>query len=332
MQNFRFLCLVWLFLMPIGLNGTALAKPNPTLQDVRISGPGTGAHVEIVADSPLTYTYYRMPDLLKLVIDLALVEPGPVRPVIPSSGLITKITVEKKEVTTFSLTRIIINLESDADFSVHPDAGDRSRLMVSFRPRNRGAVTGKSEPIRTGEMPGKIEEESAGVSAIAVPVPIPVPAVDSAPAPTPASQPLGASTSTGGKVLPSVAPEPLKPRPATKQSLQPVVPQPNPSRTINGIRINKNALEIAANARLDDYKAFTLINPARLVIEVPMSKTPLAAKEIPLGRFGLSKARIGNYPDKVRIVFDADGSNFPPYRIDRNNKGLAIVFTAKKGK
>ncbi|GAB7027533.1 AMIN domain-containing protein [Geotalea toluenoxydans] len=332
MQNFWSLCLVWMFLVFSGLNGTALAKSNPTLQDVRVSGPGSGAHMEIIADSPLTYTYYRMPDLLKVVIDLALVDPGQVSPVISSSGLISKITVEKKEVTTFSLTRIVINLESDADFSVHPDAGDRSRLMISFRPRNSAAVTGNTEDSHPEQMHDKIQEYSAaapvGAPDTATPVSVPAPV----PAPTPVSQPLAAAIpgSAVEKGSAAPAPEPLKTILADKRMLQPVVPQPNPSRTINGIRINNNSLEIVANSRLDDYKAFTLINPARLVIDVPMSKTPLAAKEIPLRRFGLSKARVGNYPDKVRMVFDADGSNFPSYRIDRNDKGLAIVFPAKK--
>ncbi|WP_243373321.1 AMIN domain-containing protein [Geotalea sp. SG265] len=329
MQYFRTLCLVSMFLVSFGCGNTCLAAANPVLSEVRISVPGSNAqHVEIIADSPLTYTYYRMPDLLKVVIDLALTDPGQIDPVITGSGLISKISVERKEAAnTFSLTRIVIDLVTDADYAVHADAGSRSRLLVTLKPKKASAaVTGIRED---GEKPPASLPEAAEKPAAALTT---APVAVSAPAPI--AQPAAAAipvSASGTAVVLSPPAQPASPV-SSRPILVPVVPRPDPSRTINGIRISRNALEITANSRLDDYKAFTLIDPPRLVIDVPMSKAPLAAREIPLKRFGLSKARIGNYPDKVRVVFDADGDTFPAYRIDRNGKGLSIVFPEKKVK
>lgn len=332
MQNCKNFCLVSLSLVLFGLAGTSFAGADPTLKEIRVSGPGSHTqHVEIVADSPLTYTYYKMPDLLKVVIDLALVNPGQVPPVVAGSGLISRINVEKKDVSTFSLTRVLIDLATDAEFSVHSDAGDRSRLLVTLKRKEDAPATGSKGDLSGEAMEGSPSDNTA---------PEKIPA-EAAPATTP-PPPLPANLSPAVPLLPAALPAPAPtqektaplttPRPAPKPALMPVVPSPNPARAISGIRVTGNLVEITANTRLDDYRAFTLTDPARLVIDIPMTKTALAAKEIPLKRFGLSKARVGNYPDKVRMVFDADDTNFPPYRINRNANGLAIIFPGKTGK
>lgn len=296
-----------------------------TLKQVRLVE--TGLEVHIAADKPLTYTYYRMPELLKVVLDLALVEPGQVPPVITGSGLISKITVEKKDITTFSLTRVLITLDADADFAVLPDAADRSKLIISFRPRKQAtAAVTLSHP----------KPAASTVTSIAAPVSSAVPVIF--PAATPAGTPGSPAVSAAPDRIPVQKPAlPVKSvqdsKPvsvsllsASKPALQPVAPHSNGLRGINSIKIINNTLAIRATSPIEDYRAFTLKNPGRLVIDIPLTKGPMAVKEFPLHSLGIAKARLGNYPDKIRVVFDTRGDQFPPYRIDSSANGLNIVL------
>lgn len=360
MQNLKILTVILtMFLTVPAFSTFAPAEPaQPVLKKIQVTGTGNDTRIDIVADKPLTYTYYKMPDLLKVVIDLALVDPGQVAPVTVNSELISKITVEKKANSNFSLTRVVINLAKDAEFAVLTDPADKSKIRVSFG--KTPPSTSKETARKTGEDKAETAgntaaDEKASRSSVAIITP-PAAMVATAPAAEAVlHQPAAAVPApTGGKqeserenaasdksaviiaethieqaaVLQRAESSVIRPKPV----LQPVVPQKILSGSISAIKVNRDSLEIVAGCKIDVYKAFTLTNPGRLVIDVPLAKCSISAKDMPVKRFGVAKARVGAYPDKIRLVFDAEGKPFPPYKIEKTGKGLKVTFPAlKKG-
>lgn len=356
MQNLKILTVILtMFLTVPGFSTVASAEPaQPVLQKIQVTGTGNDTRIEIVADKPLTYTYYKMPDLLKVVIDLALVDPGSVVPVTVNSELISKITVEKKANSNFSLTRVVINLKNDAEFSVLTDPADKGKLRVSFgktSPATNKEISQKSGVDKAGKEGDAATIEKTPLSSVAITTPAaaiiatapaakavlhrPVAAV---PALTGKEQQSELENAASGKSAVAVAEKhtaALQRAESTvfrsKPVLLPVVPQKIPSGPISAVKVNRDNLVIVTGG-VADYNAFTLTNPGRLVIDVPLAKCSILAKEMPVKRFGIAKARVGTYPDKVRLVFDAAGKTFPAYKIEKTGKGLKVTFPAlKKG-
>ena len=83
---------------------------------------------------------------------------------------------------------------------------------------------------------------------------------------------------------------------------------------------------LLADGRVENYNAFTLDSPARLVVDVwnvePRSTKKTVKSQSPL----VKQVRIGRYPEKLRFVFDAGGSKLAPYAIQPVNNGLAVSF------
>lgn len=309
MQNLKILTVILTMIIAVpGFSILAAAEQTqPVLQKIQVTGTGNNARIEIAADKPLTYTYYKMPGLLKVIIDLALVDPGSVVPVTVNSDLISKITVEKKIISDFSLTRVVINLEKDAECVVVTDPADKKKLQVSFGKILLSA--GKEIDNKSGGNEAKTGEDAATVEKL----PRTSIAITTPPTATPAADEV---------LHQRAASETISPKPV----LQPVVPHEIPPGSISAVTVNRGNILIVTGARITNYKAFALTNPSRLVIDVPHAKCSILAKDMPVKRFGVTKARVGAYPDKVRLVFDAEGKQFPQYKIANTDKGLVIKF------
>ena len=354
MQNLKISAIILILLLTFPLIlGVAHAEPaHPVLQRIQVTGSGIDTKIEITADKPLTYTYYKMPDLLKVVIDLALVDPGLVTPITVNSELISKITVQKKSISDFFLTRVAINLEKDAEFRVSADPADKGKLRVSFGKTPLPADKINSDKSDADEA-GKRGVAAAGDSApqspstIAPPpvaVAVTAPAAESPatiePAPEREQESVGIKAATDKSTAEtetqtgeaSALQREEAPVIGSSPALQPVVPQKIPAGSIRAIKIKGDGLEIVSESRVDAYKAFTLTKPGRLVIDVPLAKCAIPTRDIPVRRFGVARVRVGAYADKVRLVFDTEGKPFPAYRIRKTGNGLKVTFPAlKKG-
>jgi AMIN domain-containing protein len=348
-----------LFILPSS-GGIALAEAAPSvLKKIQVTGAGNDIRIEITADKPLTYTYYKMPELLKAVIDLAIVDPGQINPVMTiNSTLISKITVEKKSFYDFSLTRVVINLEKETGFAVKHDPADKGKILVTF---------GKELYPRSGDASGKtgvdvakpadiVSPDIGNASQLPLSATAPAAAVAAATAGAHPALPSSAATvpvttdgkPESGKKEPAPAHDPSgeAPRKLAEQAaaaqpgkavrivsgavLAPVVPATGGARIISALRVNSDSLEIIANYNVDDFKAFILTKPERLVIDLPLAKNSITARNIPLRRLGVAQARIGTYPDKVRLVFDTEGRPVPYYKIEKTGKGLKVFFPSRQ--
>jgi len=83
---------------------------------------------------------------------------------------------------------------------------------------------------------------------------------------------------------------------------------------------------VVADGRVENYNAFTLEAPARLVVDIWNVESQTSKKTVKSQSPLVKQVRIGRYPEKLRFVFDAGGSKLAPYAIQPVDNGLAVSF------
>lgn len=283
-----------------------LARPilAAELLDVKPIVTGSNVVIEVTADIPMTYTYYKVPGQARAVVDIADADPEKVEPlIVVNKGAVASISVDKALIADMTVSRLVFNLVSEADISVS-HSPDRKTLNVSF---------GGGIPVVTLPAP---------VSAPEPEVPV---AVSSKPVPEEEGDPLGLDDLESG-ALPAKEPAPAV-RTATMQPIEPLsVDQESPDMVVvKGIIVGASFIEIQADGSVEKYKTYRLDKPQRLSIEIPGTST-VSVNSVQVKRFGVSKVRIGITPGFVRVVLDAAKPAFPRYEIVSVENGLRINF------
>ena len=267
------------------------------LLDVKPVIVGSSVAVEITADLPMTYTYYKIPGQARVVVDIAEADPEKVEPlIVVNKGIVSSISVDKAQISGMVVSRVIFNLAAESNFAVAA-AADRKRLTVTF-----GHTAAIGQPAVTSEPTAIISAPTISNSG-AVPVAVAV-------------------------VAPVVAPVATQPTPARVQALEPVVPTDVPPAiaSIHSIVTGDHYLDILTDKAIADYKVIPLKKPERLALDLPGAKSALASKSVIINKFGISTLRIGYYPTHIRIVLDASGASFPKYAITSTRNGIRITF------
>jgi type IV pilus assembly protein PilQ len=101
---------------------------------------------------------------------------------------------------------------------------------------------------------------------------------------------------------------------------------------INALNVTSEGIEIISDSSIGKYKTFTLSKPQRLVLDIYNVKTKIKANSISLNSFGIKNARLGIYPDKVRIVFDSLLNKFPQHKLEKLKNGLIILLSSNSKK
>ena len=83
---------------------------------------------------------------------------------------------------------------------------------------------------------------------------------------------------------------------------------------------------IVADGTIENYNAFKLDAPSRLVLDLWSVDTRYPQKSVTIKNPFIQKMRIGRYPDKLRVVFDSSKSEVPPYQINRIDDKLIVSF------
>jgi type IV pilus assembly protein PilQ len=296
------------------------------LLDVKPVVTGSGVVIEVTADIPMTYTYYKVPGQARAVVDIADADPEKVEPlIVVNKGGVGSISVDKAMIGDMTVSRLVFNLVSEAEISVNHLA-DRKTLNVSFNGGKPAAV----QPITAPAAPVAVPEPApvsaaAPVSSPAVPVPAAL-AAPAAPASKEEEDPLGLdeapTAAAPAKETPAAAP-------STKK-LEPVVPeavvQALPSGVVlKGVVIGASYIDIQTNSPVESFKKLKLSKPERLVIEFPGTNSMKLAS-IQVKRFGIAKVRVGATPGMVRVVFDAAKPVFPAYEVVARENGVRVSF------
>ena len=74
---------------------------------------------------------------------------------------------------------------------------------------------------------------------------------------------------------------------------------------------------IVADGKIDNFNSFKLDSPARLVLDILEVGTRCPQKSVRMKNSFIKEVRIGQHPDKLRLVFDSPKPHLPPYQINR---------------
>ncbi|BBA70523.1 type IV pilus secretin PilQ [Geobacter sulfurreducens] len=260
------------------------------LREIKVAETGEGARVVLSADRPLAYTFYKTADPPKAVIDLARTEPGAIAsPMDVNSDTIRRIETVRYGEGATAMTRVEVYFTRDTEANATIDASDKGMLVLAVA---RPVAPAASVAVEAAPAAGQ-----AGEGSTSAPV-----AVAAAPA---------------------VAPTPVVVEP--QALIAPVVaPQTGPP-VIKAIEAQNGYLVIETRGEIKDFKFFRLAKPDRLVVDISDAKLGINSKAIPLNALGVGMARIGAYPDKVRIVLDAAGGTLSPLNITKGAAGLIVA-------
>jgi len=307
------------------------------LLDVKPVVSGTAVSIEISADIPMTFTYYKIPGEARTVVDIADVNPEKIEPlIIVNKGIVSSISVDNAQISGMPASRIIFNLTSQADISVKASA-DRKQLTATFN-----GSTAKEEPAAATPNARQLQVSEPAASA---PAEQKQAAAENRPAPQAQAplkeakeeDPLGldeqaatpGATTAPAKEAPTAAAIPTLPPPARSKKLEPVVPA-TPARsaavTINKIVAGDSYIDIQTDGTVGDYKIITLSKPERVSIDIPGARSSLKAKPVLIKKFGITRARVGIYKKHVRVVLDSSAAAFPKYTITNRPNALRINF------
>ncbi len=292
------------------LSGCAGVGPSPkggdlveqakasVLQDVRISGEGKRTLVAIATDRPVAYTFYMSENPTMAVVDLAQVDPGSVHfPLEVNKGAVKKIEAVRQGEGGTAMTRLELYLAKGADVTAAPDPSDKRTLLVTVTAAEEVPPVAAATPAVEAKTDTQqaLEKTKPAVAAASAAV-TPVPAETSA---TPAE---------GAK--------------------QHAAPAQAGASTVTAITSGDNTLEIQVSGGVTEFKSFRLSKPDRLVVDIMGAKAGIEAKVVPLDSLGVGTARIGAYPEKVRIVFDSARGPLPQLTVEKSEAGLKIVPVA----
>ncbi|MEI6214825.1 MAG: type IV pilus secretin PilQ [Desulfuromonadales bacterium] len=99
-----------------------------------------------------------------------------------------------------------------------------------------------------------------------------------------------------------------------------------PAKFLTGISAASSSVLLALDGAVSDIKTFRLNKPERFIIDLFDVKCAIPTRIVPLNTAGVASARIGIYPDKVRVVLDAVNGSFPEARAIRSNSGVVVYL------
>ena len=101
------------------------------------------------------------------------------------------------------------------------------------------------------------------------------------------------------------------------------------SGTLTAITANNNVVTLSLDGVISNFKTFRLNKPERYVIDLNNVKSGLSTRLVPLNASGVASARLGLYPDKVRVVLDAVNGAFPEATAVKTDAGVIITLDVK---
>lgn len=320
---------------PIGvffLLAVSLANPVQAaeLLDVKPIVTGSNVVIEVTADIPMTYTYYKVPGQARAVVDIADADPEKVEPlIVVNKGAVASISVDKAMIGDMTVSRLVFNLVSETEISVS-QAPDRKTLNISFGGGKSVAAlpaTAPSAPVTAPAVVSAPQEPMvpAVAAIVALKPEVPADIVASSKPVSKEEEDLLGLDEPQPAAAPAKGPAPV----VGSTKLEPVVPvvvQASPSmEVVKGIIIGASFIDIQSNGPVEKFKQHRLSKPERLSIDIPGTST-MRVTSIQVKRFGISKVRIGTTPGLVRIVLEAAKSSFPKYEIVSVENGLRVNF------
>ncbi|MDD5286602.1 MAG: type IV pilus secretin PilQ [Desulfuromonadaceae bacterium] len=100
-------------------------------------------------------------------------------------------------------------------------------------------------------------------------------------------------------------------------------------RRLKSITANNSSIILTLDGAVGDFKTFRLAKPERYVVDLMDVTSGLETRLLPLNVAGVASARIGIYPDKVRVVFDPVNGSFPEAIAVKADSAVVITLGGK---
>ncbi|MEE8557149.1 MAG: type IV pilus secretin PilQ [Myxococcota bacterium] len=246
------------------------------------------------------YTAFMLSSPPRLLLDLPdVVFKGVQTPIKVQNGLVGEITLGAfgDPGSSPSMARMSIGLQSAAEYEVIP-RGDTVivEIRASGAPRPKAAKVAKADKPKAAQK-----------------------AKPATPAPAKKAQ----APKTTAKTAPKTASKVAKPkaRAGSKST-------GSATTMITKVVPGRGFVDVHADGPMDNVDSFVLHNPERLVVDLWAARIGQARATIPAYGSVVSKVRVGQHPDKVRIVLDLKGK-IDSHRIKSTSRGVRIVLTGK---
>ena len=226
--------------------------------------------------------------------------------------------------------RVVFDFQG-ADISALPVVSNLSEhpvreIRVSFY-ESAAVKSGRVELILTDRVPYKVQIDGNILTVNFTPVVKP----PAPPEKAENSQSVSVSVSPATPVAPPVAEVVAEPTPAVKpQTVPATVSTPSEKKNQSAVNILeiidlKGEILVRADGELDHCKTFALKSPVRYVVDCFGVAEKIASKAVRLSG-PVKLIRIGNYPDKVRLVLEGDTKVIDRLGSFPVSDGLAIRF------
>jgi len=103
-----------------------------------------------------------------------------------------------------------------------------------------------------------------------------------------------------------------------------------PRPKLKSIKTLNNTIVLELEGAINDFKTFRLSKPERYVVDLMDVQSELSTRLLPLNSSGVASARVGLYPDKVRVVLDAVNGSFPEASAVKTADGVVITLNNNK--
>jgi len=133
------------------------------------------------------------------------------------------------------------------------------------------------------------------------------------------------------KIKPQKKPTKKKPDKQPEKSAKQFAPAATALHTVNTEALeNSVAVNIKADGKIKKYKAFTLINPDRIVFDLYNLKSPrVKEQKIDVHSKWIKQIRYFGHPHKLRLVIETLNSSLSKYSSVSTDSGLLIHVGAK---
>jgi len=126
--------------------------------------------------------------------------------------------------------------------------------------------------------------------------------------------------------VPATAPVPAPPAARSIPAAPAAVSACASSIRISRIATVPNGFEIVSDSSLAMPKEITLSSPPRLALDLDCAAYSIGSKSLPFNHGGVTVVRTGNYPEKLRVVFDFNQTPVPHYKVVKSSQGIKVLF------
>jgi type IV pilus assembly protein PilQ len=280
----------------------ALGAEVKTISAVEVQNDGGVTRIVLRGAKDAIYTAFMKDNPPRLIIELPDVNFENVNtPISVKNGLVDEVTLGAfgDVKAGHNMARVSIALAKTAEYEVKPQ-GDE--IAVELRAGSDAAAA--PAPTQPGPPDVSPDDEAAFAQA----------ASEGAPAAPDAAAPAKpAAKGKSAAAKPAAAPKAAAASGPAKAKLKALVASPT-------------GIEIQADGPIDNVDSFLLTNPDRVVVDLFGAKSGMAKAKQSFAEGVVSQARIGEHPDKVRVVLDLRTKTGKPTVVP-TDKGVRIELT-----